>query len=206
MLYLFYLVRYFDSLVAHLRCWTLLFNMNCMLILFAWSLNLPVIIAGEKKFLLSVDFFQGYVLLAFSPLYSFSFFLTLFLSFPFVSVHHDGKISGFIKKKKKGKVKPQTVPPSKKEMFKQCQMAFLLSDLSVRVFCWPLYQNRQPAWQPSQPERRVSWIWLRKRYFLPSFHSNELVQGKGRPGEKKSSPWWLWPCLLVREVQTGQQR
>lgn len=36
-------------------------------------------------------------------------------------------------KKKKIKVKPETIPL--KKMFKQCHMAFLLSDLSVRVFC-----------------------------------------------------------------------
>lgn len=54
------------------------------------------------------------MLLAFSPLYSFSFFLTLFLSFPFVSVHHDGKISGFIRKKKKRQSKTQNSSPLQK--------------------------------------------------------------------------------------------
>lgn len=135
----------------------------------------------------------------------FSFFLTLFLFFPFLLFQciMMVKFLGLFGKKKK-QSKTENNPP--KKPFKQCQMAFLLSDLSVRVFCWPLYQNRQPAWQPRQPEWRVSWIWLRKRYFLPSLHSNELIQVKGQPGEKKSSPWWLWPCLLVREAQTGQQR
>jgi len=82
-----------------------------------------------------VDFFQGYVLLFSSPLSSFfPSFLLCFFPFLLFQCIMMVKFLGLFKKIKKHSKTKNNTPPKKKP-FKQCQMAFLLSDLSVRVFC-----------------------------------------------------------------------